>query len=74
MQTFVQSTISVFLLIRERYDILPLTYTANAFNKILNYGEGFGGVLFEIFMICLLTVIYFAAGLVLYQKRKLSKA
>lgn len=55
-------------------DILPLTHTANAFNKILNYGAGINGVLFDIFMIILLTLIYFAIGLLLYQKRKLSKA
>lgn len=55
-------------------DILPLTHTANAFNKILNYGAGVNDVLFEIFMIALLTAIYFVIGLILYQKRKLSRA
>lgn len=55
-------------------DILPLTHTASAFNKILNYGAKITGVGFEIAMICLLSVIYFAAGMVLYQRRKLSKA
>lgn len=55
-------------------DILPLTHTASAFNKILNYGAEITGVGFEIAMICLLSVIYFAAGIVLYQRRKLSKA
>ncbi len=55
-------------------DILPLTHTVNAFNKILNYGSGLGDVVFDVFMIVLLTVIYFSTGLILYQKRKLSKA
>ncbi|MNO14247.1 ABC-2 family transporter protein [compost metagenome] len=55
-------------------DILPLTHTANAFNQILNYGSGITDIPFEIFMISILTVIYFAIGLLLYQKRKLSKA
>jgi hypothetical protein len=55
-------------------DILPLSHTANAFNKILNYGAGINGVLFDIFMITLLTLIYFVVGLLLYQKRKLSRA
>jgi ABC-2 type transport system permease protein len=55
-------------------DVLPLTHTANAFNKILNYGAGINDVLFDINMIVILTVIYFVAGLFLYQKRKLSKA
>jgi len=55
-------------------DVLPLTHTANAFNKILNDGAGINGVSFDIFMIALLTLIYFVIGLLLYQKRKLSKA
>ena len=55
-------------------DILPLSHTANAFNKILNYGAGIEEILFDILMIGLLTVIYFAAGILLYQRRKLSKA
>lgn len=55
-------------------DILPLTHTVNAFNKILNYGAGFYEIRFEVFMMVVLTLIYFLAGLVLYQKRKLSKA
>lgn len=54
-------------------DILPLTHTVNAFNKILNFGAGLKDILFDAFMIALLTVIYFLTGLVLYQKRKLSK-
>lgn len=55
-------------------DILPLTHTANAFNKILNYGAGINDVLYDIFMIALLSVIYFMIGLILYKNRKLSKA
>jgi len=55
-------------------DILPLTHTVSAFNKILNFGAGVQEVGFELFMIGLLTVIYFGVGMLLYQKRKLSKA
>lgn len=55
-------------------DILPLTHTANAFNKILNYGAGINQIWVDIFMIVLLTVIYFIIGLILYQIKKLSKA
>ncbi len=54
-------------------DILPLTHTANAFNKILNFGSGLTDVGFEMIMIVILSVIYFVLGLLLYQKRKLSK-
>lgn len=55
-------------------DILPLTHTTNAFNKVLNYGAGFDDIFFEIIMIILLTVIYFILGLFLFHKRKLVKA
>jgi ABC-2 type transport system permease protein len=54
-------------------DVLPLTHTTKAFNKILNYGAELNDVLFDINMIVILTVIYFAAGLFLYHKRKISK-
>lgn len=55
-------------------DLLPLTHTANAFNHILNDGAGLYEVRFDFIRIALLTVIYFVTGLLLYRKRKLSKA
>ncbi len=55
-------------------DILPLTHTVNAFNKILNYGAGWKDILFDMVLLVLLTAAFFWAGLVLYQKRRLSKA
>lgn len=55
-------------------DILPLTHTVNAFNKILNSGADVHEVAFDIFMITLLTIIYFVLGLIIYNKRKFSKA
>ncbi len=55
-------------------DLLSLTHTANAFNKILNYGASCEEILFEIVMILVLTVMYFTIGLFQYNKRKLTKA
>lgn len=55
-------------------DLLPLTHTASAFNQILNDGAGLPDVGRELIMITLLTMVYFAAGLLLYRKRRLSKA
>lgn len=55
-------------------DLLPLTHTASAFNQILNDGAGLPEVGWELIMITLLTMVYFAAGLLLYRKRRLSKA
>ncbi|RCX19725.1 ABC-2 type transport system permease protein [Fontibacillus phaseoli] len=53
-------------------DILPLTHTVNAFNKVLNYGAGWNEIKFDLFMILILTLVYFLAGLGLYQRRRLS--
>lgn len=55
-------------------DLLPLTHTVNAFNKVLNHGAQLYEIRFELSMIVVLTLIYFIAGLILYQKRKLSRA
>ena len=55
-------------------DLLPLTHTASAFNKILNFDLGFKDIIFEIIMIMLLTIIYMIAAMVLYKRRRLSKA
>ena len=55
-------------------DVLPLTHTVDAFNQIMNYGAGLNDVTWDIIIILFLTIIYFSAGLLLYQKRKLSKA
>ncbi|AIQ51119.1 ABC transporter permease [Paenibacillus sp. FSL R7-0331] len=54
-------------------DLLPLTHTASAFNQILNDGAGLPEVGWELIMITLLTMVYFAGGLLLYRKRRLSK-
>lgn len=55
-------------------DVLPLTHTVGAFNKILNYGADISGVGFELAMLALLTLIYFVLGIFVYRKRKLLKA
>jgi ABC-2 type transport system permease protein len=54
-------------------DLLPLTHTATAFNRILNGGAGFGDIGYELAMLTLLTALLLAAGLHLYNKRRLSR-
>lgn len=54
-------------------DLLPLTHTAGAFNKIMNFGASISQILPEIIMLIILTVIYFVIGTLLYQRRRLSK-
>lgn len=55
-------------------DILSLTHSSAAFNKILNYGAGLTDISYEMSMITILTIIYFIIGVFLYQRLKLSKA
>lgn len=55
-------------------DFLPLTQTVNAFNKILNDGAAISDVGFELATLVILTMLYMTIGVLLYQKRKLSKA
>ena len=52
-------------------DILPTTHTISALGKILNYGAGLGEVIFEMGAIVVLTVIYFVAGMWLFNRRHL---
>lgn len=52
-------------------DILPTTHTISALGKILNFGAGLGEVAFEIGAIAVLTTVYFAAGLWLFNSRHL---
>lgn len=54
-------------------DLLPLTHTATAFNRILNSGAGLGDIGYELAMLTLLTALLLAAGLTLYNKRRLSR-
>jgi ABC-2 type transport system permease protein len=52
-------------------DILPITHTISALDKILNYGGGLGDVVFELGAIAVLTVIFFAVGMWLFNRRHL---
>lgn len=54
-------------------DLLPLTHTATAFNRILNSGAGLEDIGYELAMLTLLTALLLAAGLTLYNKRRLSR-
>ncbi len=45
-------------------DVLPTTPAIDAMGKVLNYGTGLDGLGFELTLLALLTVAYFAVGLV----------
>jgi len=52
-------------------DILPTTHTISALGKVLNFGAGLGDLKFEIAAIAVLTALYFAAGMWLFNRRHL---
>ncbi len=53
------------------YDILPTTHAVLALNKIFTLGLGFKDILFELSALTLLSVIYFAVGVWVFQKRQM---
>ncbi len=52
-------------------DMLPTTHAIFAVDKILNYGTGLEGLQFELAALAVLTVAYFAIGLLLFKKKYL---
>jgi ABC-2 type transport system permease protein len=52
-------------------DVLPTTPAINAMGKVLNYGTGLDGLGFELGLLTLLTVAYFALGLWLFRRKYL---
>ncbi len=50
-------------------DVLPTALTVKAFNKILNFEAGFGDIAFELGVMAVLTVLYFALGVWAFRRR-----
>ena len=53
------------------YDILPPTHAVIALNKIFTLGGGWAEVRYEVFMLTLLTAIFFGVGILLFRKFQL---
>jgi ABC-2 type transport system permease protein len=53
------------------YDILPPTHAVIALNKIFTLGGGWAEIRYEVFMLTLLTVIFFGVGILLFRKFQL---
>jgi ABC-2 type transport system permease protein len=51
------------------YDVLPATHAVVALNKILNLGAGVGEVLYELGALLILSILYFAVGVWIFQRR-----
>lgn len=55
-------------------DLLPPTHAVIALNKIFTYGAGFSDILYELAMLLILAMVYFACGIVLFKKNHLKAA
>lgn len=55
------------------YDILPPTHAVVALNKVLTLGAGIGGVLYELTALLILSLVYFAIGVWLFQRTHLRR-
>lgn len=54
-------------------DFLPPTHAVIALNKIFTLGAGFGDVLFEFCALVVLTLVYFGAGVLLFQRTQMNR-
>jgi ABC-2 type transport system permease protein len=55
------------------YDLLPPTHAVVALNKILTLGAGFKDVAYELAALLLLSLIFFAVGVALFQRMQLKR-
>ncbi len=55
------------------YDLLPTTHAAEALRRVLLFGEGVGGIGYELAGLSLLSGLFLAAGVGLYQQFQLPK-
>lgn len=56
------------------YDILPATHAVVALNKVLTLGAGFVDVLYELTALLILSTVYFAVGVWLFQRTHMTPA
>jgi len=53
------------------FDILPPTHAVAALNKVFTLGAGFGEILFELGALAALSLVYYALGVLLFQRAHL---
>ncbi len=54
-------------------DILPLSHAVTAMNKVLTLGAGPGELVYELTMLVVLSAVYYAVGMWLFQKMHLGR-
>jgi ABC-2 type transport system permease protein len=55
------------------YDFLPAAHAVTALNKVLALGSGLGDVVYELSALVALSILYFAAGVWLFQRTHLRR-
>jgi ABC-2 type transport system permease protein len=55
------------------YDIMPTTHAAAAMRRVLIYGDPPGAVAYELVALMVLSLIYLAVGVGIYQRLRLRK-
>jgi ABC-2 type transport system permease protein len=55
------------------YDILPPTHAVVALNKVLTLGAGIEDIVYELAALLILSIVYFAAGVWLFERRHLQR-
>jgi ABC-2 type transport system permease protein len=53
------------------YDLLPTTHAAEALRRVTIFGEGLTDIAFELAALTLMSMIFLAVGVALYQRRRL---
>jgi ABC-2 type transport system permease protein len=53
------------------YDLLPTTHAAEAIRRVTIFGEGLTDIVYELVALTLLSVIFLAVGVALYQRRRM---
>jgi ABC-type multidrug transport system permease subunit len=53
------------------YDLLPTTHAAEALRRVTIFGEGFTDIAFELAALTLISMVFLAVGVALYQRRRL---
>lgn len=56
------------------YDLMPSTHAGAAMRRIMVFGQGPGAILYELGAMAVLSLLYLAIGVILYQKLRMDRA
>lgn len=58
----------------QAYDVLPSAHAAEALRRVMVFGDGPGAILYELVALAILSALYLAAGVILYQQLRMNKS